>query len=436
MKVKNIRSIALAFLVSLVVLLLIGSPILADLPNPPPRGQMEGPPPVRDVRSFKGSILTVAEPQPDIVDPLAEEVIGIISCNNGQGVLPPRNYRARWSLSMTGPITDEQTAGIQEATKALRPAQVNVALTYTMQGRAGWERVWTLTGVVYTHIHYRVLVVRQAVPAQNELIGYINVEIPSEYQVRMDEKQHAVAVTPRIEVPLPPSESLWQRLWKLIPKPTDEGLGWFFKYGEIKVHRGVSIAAAGVLRPGETTTFMLPPGNYEAKAAFKIFGIPFNMTAASISSEVPVLLLVTLEVIEVLWYILIILGVVCAGLLVWRGLEALFGAGKRRRREPPQDSTPSSGTPPGGQKTRSGWGWLGALFGAGKRERREPPQDSTPSVDKPSGSESTRSKWSGLGVPQLSRQKERIFSSEEAEQKPGTGTTPPSDPKTGGGTPM
>ena len=88
-------------------------------------------------------------------------------------------------------------------------------------------------------------------------------------------------------------------------------------------YEGTSIAAAGLIRPGETLTFMLPPGSYEAKTALQLFGIPFQISAGTIAAEVPIKLMVTLKVIEVVWYVLLFLGVVCAVLIVWRIVTAV-----------------------------------------------------------------------------------------------------------------
>ena len=154
---------------------------------------------------------------------------------------PKDFYPSDWGLSLSGPITDEQTDGILEAIRALRPPKKALLLQegFTYQSRKGWKRVWMATGVVYTHIHYRILLVRQAVPAQNELIGYISVEIPRKFVVRMDEQPHPVAESPKEEVfsyPKSPLEKVLEKLRRLIPKPPDEGFWRLFKYGEVKVY--------------------------------------------------------------------------------------------------------------------------------------------------------------------------------------------------------
>src|SRR3990172_7953 len=124
------------------ILLMLASPVLAQeppLPNPPPRGTIEGPPPVRDTTSYAGPILFVKDSEKDWTEP-QNQFLGEIHCNNN-ALTYTRTVKTKTGLSVQGPISGEQTTGITDAMKALRDPS-EVTLTYVMNGKAGFKREW------------------------------------------------------------------------------------------------------------------------------------------------------------------------------------------------------------------------------------------------------------------------------------------------------
>ncbi|MBI4334194.1 MAG: hypothetical protein HY673_23265 [Chloroflexi bacterium] len=345
---KNIPTLIGSLLAAIALIMVIVLPVIAQqpaLPDPPPRGTIEGPPPPRDTTSHAGGILFVKDSEQDWTEP-QNQYLGEIHCNDND-LTYTRTVKNKTGLSIMGPISGEQTTGITDAIQSLRdPAQV--VLTYVMDGRAGFKREWTLTGIKFHLTRYRILAVRQAVPAQNELIGYFDVSRPVSLEVTMTETPHPTPAVPGMTVPKAPPGVKQSYTFTMVPggadikpeiparsffdifldmfQPPEKPIGSIFDYGRVTVHSGGGLAGAGFVGLGETLTLRLPPGSYEVKASISVLGIPLNVDAGSASASVPIILSVTLAGVEVIWYIMVILAGVCGLAIVLVGIRVLTGA--------------------------------------------------------------------------------------------------------------
>lgn len=347
-EMKKAFILVVSLLTTIAIVLTLTSPVFAQqppLPDPPPRGAIEGPPPVRDTTSYAGGILFVKDSEQDWTEPQNQN-LGEIHCNDND-LTYTREVQTKTGLSLQGPVSNEQTGGIVDAIKALREPS-KVSLTYVMDGRAGFKREWTLTGIKYHLTRYRILAIRQAVPAQNELIGYFDVSRPVSLEVNMVETPHPTPAVPGMTVPKTPPGVKQKYVFTRVPggadikpdiparsffdifidmfQPPEKPVGAIFDFGKVDVFSGGSLAAAGYLGLGETLTFRLPPGSYEVRASIRVLGVPLNFNAGSASAGVPIILNVTLEGVEVIWYIMEILGAACALAIVLVGIRVIRGA--------------------------------------------------------------------------------------------------------------
>ncbi len=356
---KRISMVVFSMLSALAILLSLAAPVLAQappLPDPPPRGTIEGPPPSTKTSSYAGGILFVNDSEKDWTEP-DSQFLGEIKCSDDK-LNYIRTVDTKTGLSLQGPVGNEQSTGITDAIKALRQP-TKVKLTYVMQGAAGFTRSWSLTGVTYHLTRYRILAVRQVSPAQNELIGYFDVSVPSKLEVKMDEKPCPVPAVPDVTIPsvtpgvkgtyeylpvpgsqvVPPSipgPSLFDKLRDWFAPPP-EGLGSIFSFGEVKTYSGSELFGAAFIGIGETMVFRLPPGSYSVRASLKVVGIPFTIDAGSASASVPIILSVSLVGVEVIWYsMLIVAAAIALAIALWLLrliLGAIFGGGKKRKKE-------------------------------------------------------------------------------------------------------
>jgi hypothetical protein len=278
----------------------------------------------------------VKDSEKEWTDP-QNQIIGEIHCNDND-IIYTRTVKTKTGLSIQGPISDTQTAGIIDAMKALRePSKVD--LTYTMDGKAGVKREWTLKGIKYKLTRYRILAIRQTVPAENELIGYYDVNRPESLEVPMTESPHPAPGVPGVSVmPAPtgvkqgyqfikvpggadikpdlPSRSFFDVFLDFF-QPPEKPLGALFDYGQVTVLSGGSLAGSGYIGMGETISFRLPPGSYQVKALVRLLGISFNVDAGSASAATPILLLVTLQSVATIWYIFeVVAGLVALGIVL------------------------------------------------------------------------------------------------------------------------
>lgn len=314
------RKVLVVSLISLILVSTFSASVFAlntELPEPPTRpnqvGAVSG---VGD--TYGGGVLVIAEPQANVVADRNKE-LGKIEQTNEKRTVEVKE-KADWGLSMTGPVSNSEMQGILAAIRDLKP-QREIKLSYDLQGKVDERRSWKQTGTVYEVTHHKIYIVRQAVPAQNELVGIMVVEEPVSLQVKMD-SEDCPDPAPVIQV-IQVGDGLIDSItgffrWFFIDLPSDLGL---YVFGTVKVMSGGGIAGVMHLRSGESKTIRLPPGSYSAKAIVKIFGFPIEMDVGSISADVPILLTVTLltvEYIAIIIVVVIIVAIVLAILLLRR----------------------------------------------------------------------------------------------------------------------
>lgn len=323
--------------------------LISDLPDPPARPNTVGP--LSGVGgTYGGGVLVLSEPQPNVVAD-RNKVLGKIEQTNEKKTVKVEE-KADWGLSMTGPVSNSEMEGILAAIRDLRPPR-KITLSYELQGKDDERRTWTQTGTVYEIVHHKIYIVRQAVPAQNELVGIMIVEKPVSLQVKMD-SEDCPDPKPVVDViGIGPIEGFINSVtgffgWFFIDLPSDLGL---YVFGTVKVYSGGGIAGVMHLRSGESKTIRLPPGSYTAKALVRVLGISFEWDVGNVAADVPILLTVTLVSIEygaIILTIIIIVIVVSVLYLILRRIfrryhimERVF----RRKRSSPQPGPPAGETP-------------------------------------------------------------------------------------------
>jgi hypothetical protein len=224
---------------------------------------------------------------------------------------------------MTGPVTNSEMEGILAAIRDLRPPS-KVTLEYEMQGKDDERRKWTQRGTVYEITQYKIYIVRQAVPAQNELVGILIVEKPVSLEVKMD-SEDCPDPKPVVDVPQTGGgflEAIGNFFhWLCVDLPSDFGL---YVFGTVKVYSGGGIAGVMHLRSGESKTIRLPPGSYTSKAVVRIFGISTEFDVGKVSAEVPIILTVTLTTIEYGAIILVIVIIIIVIIVLYMILKRIF----------------------------------------------------------------------------------------------------------------
>ena len=277
----------------------------ANIPDPPTRPNTTGP--LSGVgRTYGGGVLVLSEPQPNVVAD-RHKALGRIEQTNEKKTVTIEE-KADWGLSMTGPVSNSEMQGILEAIRDLKPPR-KITLSYDLQGKDDEKRSWTQTGTIYEITYHKIYVVRQTVPAQNELIGILVVERPVSLQVKLD-SEDCPEPKPIVQViGVDPLEGFINSIvgffrWFFVDLPNDLGL---YSFGTVKVYSGGEIAGVLHLRSGESKTIKLPPGSYSAKALVHVFGIPFEMDIAYVAADGPILLTVDLTTIEYIEVILIII---------------------------------------------------------------------------------------------------------------------------------
>ena len=317
------RKFLVVSLISLILLSTFSGSVfglISDLPDPPARPNTVDA--VSGVgNTYGGGVLVIADPQPIVVAARNKELGRIEQTNEKKTVKVEE--KSDWGLSMTGPVSNSEMEGILAAIRDLRPPR-KVTLTYELQGKDDERRSWTQTGTVYEIIHYKIYIVRQAVPAQNELVGILIVEKPVSLEVDMD-SEDCPDPKPVVEVPqtgggfLEAISDFFH--WLLVDLPSDLGI---YVFGTVKVYSGGGIAGVMHLRSGESKTIKLPPGSYTAKAIVRIFGISFESEVGKVSADVPILLTVTLTTIEYGAIILVIVLVIVVVILLYMILRRIF----------------------------------------------------------------------------------------------------------------
>jgi len=299
--------------------------LLTELPDAPARPNTVGP--LSGVGgTYGGGVLVLSEKQPNVVADRSK-LLGKIEQTDEKRTVEVEE-KADWGLSMTGPVSDSEMQGILDAIKDLRPPR-KVTLKYELQGVDDERRSWTQTGTVYEVVHHKIYIVRQAVPAQNELVGVMVVETPVDLQVRMD-SEPCPDPQPVIDVLEPDALAGFVDAiagffnWLFIDLPRDLGL---YVFGTVKVYSGGAIAGVMHLRSGESKTIGLPPGSYSVKALVQVFGIPLDLDVGSVSEDVPILLTVSLSTVEygaVIIVIIIIIIVVSVLYLILKRVDRRY----------------------------------------------------------------------------------------------------------------
>ena len=169
-------------------------------------------------------------------------------------------------------------------------------------------------------------IVRQAVPAQNELVGIMVVEKPVSLQVKLD-SEDCPEPKPVVQViGVGPIEGFINSVtgffnWFFVDLPSDLGI---YVFGTVKVYSGGGIAGVLHLRSGESKTILLPPGSYTAKALVQVFGIPIELDAGNVAAEVPIFLTVTLTTVEYVAIILVIIMIIIVVFVLFWILRKIF----------------------------------------------------------------------------------------------------------------
>ena len=325
-------------MVSLISLILLSTftgsvfGLISDLPDPPARPNTVDA--VSGVgNTYGGGVLVIADPQPIVVAARNKELGRIEQTNEKKTVKVEE--KSDWGLSMTGPVSNSEMEGILAAIRDLRPPR-KVTLTYELQGKDDERRSWTQTGTVYEVVHYKIYIVRQAVPAQNELIGIMVVERPVSLQVKMD-SEDCPEPKPVVQViGADPLEGFINSIigffrWLFVDLPNDLGL---YSFGTVKVYSGGEIAGVLHLRSGESKTIKLPPGSYSAKALVHVFGMPFEMDISDVEADVPILLtvnLATVEYVEIISLIILLIIFFLILIKIFRKYEVINRVFRRKR---------------------------------------------------------------------------------------------------------
>ncbi len=343
------RKFLVVSLISLILLSTFSVPVfglISDLPDPPARPNTVGA--VSGVgNTYGGGILVIADPQPNVIADRNKE-LGRIEQTNEKKTANVKE-KSDWGLSMTGPVSNSEMEGILAAIRDLRPDR-EITLKYEMQGKDDERRKWTQTGTVYEIVNYKIYIVRQAVPAQNELVGILVVEKPVSLQVKMD-SEDCPDPKPVVEVPQTDGgffEAISDFFhWLCVDLPSDLGI---YVFGTVKVYSGSGIAGVMHLRSGESKTIRLPPGSYTAKAVVRIFGISFESDVGEVSADVPILLTVTLTTIEYGAIILVIVLIIIVVIVLYLILKRIFRryhVRERifRRKSVPQPESPAGESP-------------------------------------------------------------------------------------------
>ena len=317
------RKILVLCLISLILVSAFSVPVFAvitDMPDPPTRpntvGAVSG-----TGNTYGGGILVIAEPQANVVADRNKE-LGRIEQTNEKKTAKVEE-KSDWGLSMTGPVTNDEMQGILAAIKDLRPDR-KVTLTYEMQGKDDERRLWTQTGCEYEVVHHKIYVVRQAVPAQNELVGIMVVETPVEVKAKMDSEP---CPDPKPVVVIPQTGGgILDAIggffhWLLVDLPNDLGL---YVFGTVKVYSAGAIAGVMHLRSGESKTIKLPPGSYTARAEVRIIGIPLEFDVGRASADVPIILTVFLDTVEYGAIILVIIIIIVVIVVLYMILKRVF----------------------------------------------------------------------------------------------------------------
>jgi len=156
--------------VSFATMLLLGAvaaPAAAGLPDPPARpNQHDAKSGVGDV--YDGSVFILRTKDKTVTKTQTWKV----PC--GQKRTVSVTHDNEYGMSLSGPLGDTEMNGVQQAAGDLRPEKRTVTEKKAVNLPPGKKKATLKHTATYRHVHYKIYVQRQAVPAQNELIGYVH----------------------------------------------------------------------------------------------------------------------------------------------------------------------------------------------------------------------------------------------------------------------
>jgi hypothetical protein len=274
----------------LLLLLLSSSDALAlTFPNPPdrsaPANNLSGPLP--NAQSFTGGVLLVKDGSADQNVSGYEFVVEFLCIPH-----PPtisKQFETAIGESISGPLSTPQISGVVDAMNSVRPPRL-VNLTTTVGGLdlAG-NLTYVMTGMTYNVTTYSVWLTTQQSPPAEQRAGYIVVSVPERPQV--NESSQDLSGSSCSDYALSKAGAGWTSPALSLGSPLgpfqklpEGGVSQIFTYGTIRVLSSAGVAGAAYIRPGENTTFTLPPGTYSAVADVTLFGIPFGVGSGTYSS--------------------------------------------------------------------------------------------------------------------------------------------------------
>jgi hypothetical protein len=255
-------------------------------------------------------------------------------CTDGTKTIS-KQYKTEIGESISGPLSNDQTLGIIDAIKSVRPPPT-VNLSVSVSGDPTKNTTYTLTGVNWAITTYSIWVITQAgPPAQEQRVGYIVKAVPVQPPI-VNVTAGPCPVnhsTPNVQYGegfhSDPNAWLYQPFIQVLSPPND-GVWPFFQYGVVKVYSGGAIAAVSSIRPGENATFLLPPGTYSASADVVLFGIPFSISSGSVTSPpgaTAIILTVTLTTEVEIWYALEAVAIIVVIAIIWVTVRHFRGGG-------------------------------------------------------------------------------------------------------------
>jgi hypothetical protein len=309
------RPAKVAIIGLLVLLLLSASDAFAlTLPNPPdrsaPANNQTGPLPPPNARSFTGGVLLVKDSSSN-QNASTNEFAAEFFCQGGTYDIK-KQYKTEIGESISGPISNDQTAGIIQAISAVGPPKT-VTLTARVGGVAFGisDIIFTLTGVTYNVTSYSIWVITQSSPAVEQRVGYFVTRVPVQLQIDRNQPQLPADCIARygftkIGVGFAPDALAWlYQPFVTTTAPPDVGVAPIMTYGPVRVFSGSNVAGTARIRAGENATFLLPPGIYSAVADVALFGIPFGVSSGTYSSPegaAAAQFTVALASVEYIWY--------------------------------------------------------------------------------------------------------------------------------------
>jgi hypothetical protein len=306
----------------LLLLLLSSSDALAlTFPNPPdrsaPANNLSGPLP--NAQSFTGGVLLVKDGSAD-QNVSGYEFVAEFFCYDHNTTSVSKQFRTGIGESVSGPLSTTQASGVVDAVNSVKPPKTVSLSVGVGELDVGGNLTYVINGMVYNVTTYSVWLTTQQSPAAEQRVGYIVVSVPAQPHVTRLTQDLAGSSCNTYALAKYGAGfgSLSPLAWFSNPlgpfsTPPEGGLAPIFTYGTVKVLSSAGVAGAASIRPGENTTFTLPPGTYSAVADVTLFGIPFGVGSGTYSSPAGATaaqFTVSLTSVYGIWYGLEILAVI------------------------------------------------------------------------------------------------------------------------------